>query len=432
MYAEGLAYTLANCAEQCCDIPDFSAEAPCNSCCTPLHNWWADTWQTRLTTRATTGIQHVWQQLAACVFMRVTWQHCTQLTCPISWTLLFLEQKVSTHSFVSNCHIACQPSPQANMVSAGVHHQPYAARYSIFSASIFCCHEMFSRWCHSSVCTSGSRICPCTCADNQRKRCCSCVALLHVTAANLQICPSHMDRYVSCMSGTLAHGRFTAYRSACCDICYTEAFSHLLVPAGIYYKCCCLQTQETPFNQPPSRLMQHNSHSHHTLSITQNQDPAAADPHRLPSAELSRQNAAVQQSGSASPELVESDSDCATPHSAEAIASQCSIDGNPMGAHQRHDSPATAAAVKPIRAYLETDLAAVNFAFKAESVQRSLKTQRDKLAAYTVPSSVLHKWGNVLDIVTPESLATNCFTKTYSQYAKVSRQADCSGAWQIV
>ena len=36
-----------------------------------------------------------------------------------------------------------------------------------------------------------------------------------------------------------------------------------------------------------------------------------------------------------------------------------------------------------------------------------------------VPREVLVKWGQVLDIVTPDSCLTNCFTKTYTRFAKV-------------
>ena len=36
-----------------------------------------------------------------------------------------------------------------------------------------------------------------------------------------------------------------------------------------------------------------------------------------------------------------------------------------------------------------------------------------------VSDDVIEKWGHVLDIVTPDSLLTNCFTKTYSRFAKV-------------
>ncbi|KAL0022632.1 hypothetical protein WJX77_012018 [Trebouxia sp. C0004] len=35
-----------------------------------------------------------------------------------------------------------------------------------------------------------------------------------------------------------------------------------------------------------------------------------------------------------------------------------------------------------------------------------------------VPADVIAKWGHVLDIVTPQSTVTNCFTKTYSRFAK--------------
>lgn len=40
--------------------------------------------------------------------------------------------------------------------------------------------------------------------------------------------------------------------------------------------------------------------------------------------------------------------------------------------------------------------------------------------SHGVPRDVLVKWGHVLDIVTPDSSLTNCFTKTYTRFAKVS------------
>lgn len=39
---------------------------------------------------------------------------------------------------------------------------------------------------------------------------------------------------------------------------------------------------------------------------------------------------------------------------------------------------------------------------------------------HDVPADMIGKWGHVLDIVTPQSRLTNCFTKTYSRFAKVS------------
>ena len=39
--------------------------------------------------------------------------------------------------------------------------------------------------------------------------------------------------------------------------------------------------------------------------------------------------------------------------------------------------------------------------------------------SHDLPRDVLVKWGHVLDIVTPDSCLTNCFTKTYTRFAKV-------------
>lgn len=40
-------------------------------------------------------------------------------------------------------------------------------------------------------------------------------------------------------------------------------------------------------------------------------------------------------------------------------------------------------------------------------------------SSHVVPMDVLSKWGHVMDIVTPDSCMTNCFTKTYTRFAKV-------------
>lgn len=42
-------------------------------------------------------------------------------------------------------------------------------------------------------------------------------------------------------------------------------------------------------------------------------------------------------------------------------------------------------------------------------------------SSHDVPKDVLIRWGHVLDIVTPVSCLTNCFTKTYTRYAKVCK-----------
>ena len=46
-------------------------------------------------------------------------------------------------------------------------------------------------------------------------------------------------------------------------------------------------------------------------------------------------------------------------------------------------------------------------------------------AFYWVPDAVVEQWGEVLDIVVPQSQRCNCFTRTYSRYTK----ARCS--WPI-
>ena len=50
---------------------------------------------------------------------------------------------------------------------------------------------------------------------------------------------------------------------------------------------------------------------------------------------------------------------------------------------------------------------------------RGLPTNGRSAPSDDVPADVIAKWGHVLDIVTPHSTVTNCFTKTYSRFAKV-------------
>ena len=50
---------------------------------------------------------------------------------------------------------------------------------------------------------------------------------------------------------------------------------------------------------------------------------------------------------------------------------------------------------------------------------RGLPTDNCSGPSNDVPPDVIAKWGHVLDIVTPHSTVTNCFTKTYSRFAKV-------------
>ncbi|KAA6416694.1 MAG: tRNA (cytosine(38)-C(5))-methyltransferase-like [Trebouxia sp. A1-2] len=49
---------------------------------------------------------------------------------------------------------------------------------------------------------------------------------------------------------------------------------------------------------------------------------------------------------------------------------------------------------------------------------RGLPTNDCFISSDHVPADVVVKWGHVLDIVTPHSTVTNCFTKTYSRFAK--------------
>ena len=96
----------------------------------------------------------------------------------------------------------------------------------------------------------------------------------------------------------------------------------------------------------------------------------------------------------------------------------------------RHDSrraPAAADRCQQVKAFLEQPSSAAAAANPQDSTPDGDAATDDAAAAYMLPEEVIRKWGNVLDIVTPESQATNCFTKTYSQYAKVSGKV--SAVW---
>ena len=80
------------------------AEASCNSCHMPFHNWSAKVWQKKLIAKATTVIPQVWIHLAAFVQKHVTWHHCNQLTCPICKALVCAERQDKTQSVVKLLH----------------------------------------------------------------------------------------------------------------------------------------------------------------------------------------------------------------------------------------------------------------------------------------------------------------------------------------
>ena len=50
--------------------------------------------------------------------------------------------------------------------------------------------------------------------------------------------------------------------------------------------------------------------------------------------------------------------------------------------------------------------------------------------SHDVPRDVLVMWGHVLDIVTPDSCLTNCFTKTYTRFAKVCSVQFAAPFWR--
>ena len=50
--------------------------------------------------------------------------------------------------------------------------------------------------------------------------------------------------------------------------------------------------------------------------------------------------------------------------------------------------------------------------------------------SHDVPRDVLVKWGHVLDIVTPDLCLTNCFTKTYTRFAKVCSVQFAAPFWR--
>lgn len=94
--------------------------------------------------------------------------------------------------------------------------------------------------------------------------------------------------------------------------------------------------------------------------------------------------------------------------------------------------PQTALPVQPVRSFLETALPGDTATQGTEAARESLLLGTEPIpdgkaqegvenadVSHGVPRDVLEKWGHVLDIVTPDSCLTNCFTKTYTRFAKV-------------
>ena len=85
-----------------------------------------------------------------------------------------------------------------------------------------------------------------------------------------------------------------------------------------------------------------------------------------------------------------------------------------LACQQRMASPEAAAAVDQTQ---QRDESASWPVQEAQAAQEASTAADD--SPHAVPKDVIAKWGSVLDIVTPESQSTNCFTKTYTRYAKV-------------
>lgn len=201
----------------------------------------------------------------------------------------------------------------------------------------------------------------------------------------------------------------------------------------ITQRLSCLQTEDAPFTQPPSQLMQHTCD---TSGVAKTDTGQPLDtPHSSPTDSTACLTTPVPQVHSAAAPC---GSDQGTA-SAAKVAAQRVDNHNSLKYGSCHALSSKGVMVKPVRHFLEGNSHMLSADSKSEVTQQSVSGQTlpqppdsvlpedHKVALqtcqhaeeYCVPSCVLHKWGNVLDIVTPESLATNCFTKTYTQYAKV-------------
>lgn len=194
-----------------------------------------------------------------------------------------------------------------------------------------------------------------------------------------------------------------------------------------------MQTEDVPFTQLPSQLMQHACDATAVAKTDTGQPPdtsrsSPTDSTASPTTPVPRHHSAAAPFGS----------DGGTASAATAPAQRVDNHNHvTFGPCQAWDSKGVV--VKPIRNFLEGNSHVLSADRRSEVAQQSGSSQTPTqipdsvlpedgpIASqtcrhadeYCVPRCVLHKWGNVLDIVTPESLATNCFTKTYTQYAKV-------------
>lgn len=196
---------------------------------------------------------------------------------------------------------------------------------------------------------------------------------------------------------------------ACVVSCALAHFMHEVN----YVASWCVQSQDTPFTQPPSQLMQHTCNLWQRVDCSESQSAAAAKSDYLPPSAQPVNDSTEPEADPIQKDPAAGSSDCVS-EAAQPDASE-----KAKRTKETSSDPAVSRAIQPIKAFLHPTTFEAKDAAGLDTLQDANTIPIGDLAMHLVPDIVLQKWGNVLDIVAPTSLATNCFTKTYTQYAKV-------------
>ena len=206
---------------------------------------------------------------------------------------------------------------------------------------------------------------------------------------------------------------------ACVVSCALAHFMHEVN----YVASWCVQSQDTPFTQPPSQLMQHTCKLWQRVEHSESQSAAAAKSDYLPPSAQLLNDSAEREADPIHNDPAAGSSDC-VPEAAQPDARE-----ETQRIKETSSDPAVSQAVQPIKAFLHQDTFEGKKAADLDLLQDANTRLVGNFATHLVPDIVLQKWGNVMDIVTPDSLATNCFTKTYTQYAKVGTCIACMSCY---
>ena len=105
-----------------------------------------------------------------------------------------------------------------------------------------------------------------------------------------------------------------------------------------------------------------------------------------------------------------------------------SIFTDPPSLLMRHNARQVPVNIQPLRSFLQHEDTASSCTSGCDGSSLDSLNKTGEEESLDLPDEVLQKWGHVLDIVTPDSLSTNCFTKTYTRFAKVGAHA-CILSW---